>query len=80
MTTEDAFRGWQALRAACFAVHDAEMKGRIGGAVICVCGHGCGGCAACSMLGMIKSFVVYCDTERMSKVDREWIETMRSVV
>lgn len=35
--------------------HSQEMKGRAGGAVMCVCGQGCGGSVACSQFrGLIR--------------------------
>lgn len=77
---ESAMRGWQAIRQACSEVHAREMKGRAGVAVICVCGQGCGGSAACGMLSAIRSFIRYADADRMRAEDRDWIEMMRAII
>jgi hypothetical protein len=68
------FDGWVALREACRKQHP---KGP-GGAMICACGAGAGGSAACSMLRTIHYLIVSSD-------DRpEWwesqMEALRSVV
>lgn len=80
MDRDRLFQDWQALRAACRAAHTAEMKGRMGAAVVCVCGHGCGGCAACGMLSLLRSFLIYANVDCMCVQDREFVEVMREIV
>ena len=71
---------WQALREACNAQHRAEMKGRAGGAVVCLCGHGCGGSAACSMVGRLQNLVRYLPTGSLPDEWRTIVEELRSVM
>lgn len=45
------------LKAACRAIHE-QNKGP-GGAVVCICGMGCGGSSACLALGILRDMVRY---------------------
>lgn len=77
---EHAFASWQALRKVCGEQHAKEMKGRAGAAAVCVCGHGCGGCSACSGLGMLRDLIRYIPTDGLPGEWREHIALWRSVV
>jgi hypothetical protein len=49
-----------ALKQACSEYHNKHSGGP-GGAAICICGHACGGSAACNGLGMIRNLLRYHD-------------------
>lgn len=53
---ERLWAGWGALKAACRKQH----PGGPGAAMTCICGAGCGGSAACTMLAVLRDFVRYC--------------------
>jgi hypothetical protein len=66
MTKEERERlhkEWYALRDACSDYHHNKKRGGggPGGARVCVCGAGCGGSTACSMLSELRSMIRYAD-------------------
>lgn len=73
---ERFFKGWMALREACRNSH----KSGPGAAAICICGAACGGSAACSMLGGIKSLITYMPIENLPAEWRQKIELLRKFV
>lgn len=72
-------RNWAALRAACLDYHRTYSKGA-GGHAMCICGEGCGGSAACSMLKELGDFIVYLPANKLPKEWREMVELLRSVI
>jgi len=71
---------WAALRALCRENHAKEMKGRAGGAAICVCGGNCGGTKACSMLARIKDMIRYLPAESLPEPWQQELANLRRVI
>ena len=50
--------------------HSREMKGRAGGAVMCICGQGCGGTAACGEMSVLIAYVENLE-EKLEKLSNQ---------
>lgn len=69
--------GWQSLTDACRKQH----PNRPGGAAICICGAGCGGSAACSMLRTIRDVILHMEVPPDALPGwRDHIEMLKSVI
>jgi hypothetical protein len=54
--------------------HQREMKGKMGGSVMCICGEGCGGTVACGQMSELVEYIerLEAEIEQLKDVNR-WI-------
>jgi hypothetical protein len=77
---EQLYKQWKALKQACAVRHAEEMKGRHGAAMMCICGNGCGGTAACSGLRAMYDLIRYLPTDGLPDQWRDEIRLWQSVI